>query len=206
MTATQRPEPDTAEIELVQRAREGELAAFNSLVLRHQDAAYGLALRFLSSREAAQDATQEAFIRAYRVIGSFRGERFRSWLFSIVANACRDELRRRRRRPQRSLDEAREQPDRADLDPVDPDPTPEAQALSGELREVLERSLMQLPEDWRLVVVLSDVQGLSYEEVAEAAGVPLGTVKSRLSRARARLREILLASGELPGAAERQRE
>ena len=206
MTATQRPEPDTAEIELVQRAREGELAAFNSLVLRHQDAAYGLALRFLSSREAAEDATQEAFIRAYRVIGSFRGERFRSWLFSIVANACRDELRRRRRRPQRSLDEAREQPDRADLDPVDPDPTPEAQALSGELREVLERSLMQLPEDWRLVVVLSDVQGLSYEEVAEAAGVPLGTVKSRLSRARARLREILLASGELPGAAERQRE
>ena len=206
MTATQRPEPDTAEIELVQRAREGELAAFNSLVLRHQDAAYGLALRFLSSREAAEDATQEAFIRAYRAIGSFRGERFRSWLFSIVANACRDELRRRRRRPQRSLDEAREQPDRADLDPVDPDPTPEAQALSGELREVLERSLMQLPEDWRLVVVLSDVQGLSYEEVAEAAGVPLGTVKSRLSRARARLREILLASGELPGAAERQRE
>jgi RNA polymerase sigma-70 factor (ECF subfamily) len=206
VTATQRPEPDAAELELVQRARTGELAAFNSLVLRHQDAAYGLALRFLSSREAAEDATQEAFIRAYRAIGSFRGERFRSWLFSIVANACRDELRRRRRRPQRSLDEAREQPDRADLDPVDPDPTPEAQALSGELREALERSLMQLPEDWRLVVVLSDVQGLSYEEIAESAGVPLGTVKSRLSRARARLREILLASGELPGAPERQRE
>ena len=159
MTATQRPEPDTAELELVQRAREGELAAFNSLVLRHQNAAYGLALRFLSSREAAEDATQEAFIRAYRAIGTFRGERFRSWLFSIVANACRDELRRRRRRPQRSLDEAREQPDRADLDPTDTDPTPEAQALSGELREALERSLMQLPEDWRLVVVLSDVQG-----------------------------------------------
>ncbi len=206
MTATQRPAPDTAELELVQRAREGELAAFNSLVLRHQDAAYGLALRFLSSPEAAEDATQEAFIRAYRAIGSFRGERFRSWLFSIVANACRDELRRRRRRPQRSLDEAREREDRPDLDPADPDPTPEAQALSGELREVLERSLMQLPENWRLVVVLSDVQGLSYEEIAEAAGVPLGTVKSRLSRARARLREILLASGELPGAPERQRE
>ena len=205
MTATQRPEPDTAELELVQRAREGELAAFNSLVLRHQNAAYGLALRFLSSREAAEDATQEAFIRAYRAIGTFRGERFRSWLFSIVANACRDELRRRRRRPQRSLDEAREQPDRADLDPTDTDPTPEAQALSGELREALERSLMQLPEDWRLVVVLSDVQGLSYEEIAESTGVPLGTVKSRLSRARARLRDILLASGELPGAAERQR-
>ena len=205
MTATQRPEPDTAELELVQRAREGELAAFNSLVLRHQNAAYGLALRFLSSREAAEDATQEAFIRAYRAIGTFRGERFRSWLFSIVANACRDELCRRRRRPQRSLDEAREQPDRADLDPTDTDPTPEAQALSGELREALERSLMQLPEDWRLVVVLSDVQGLSYEEIAESTGVPLGTVKSRLSRARARLRDILLASGELPGAAERQR-
>ena len=204
MTATQRPEPETAELELVQRARDGDLAAFNSLVLRHQDAAYGLALRFLSSREAAEDATQEAFIRAYRAIGSFRGERFRSWLFSIVANACRDELRRRRRRPQRSLDEAREREDRPDLDPPDPDPTPEAQALSGELREALGRSLMQLPEDWRLVVVLSDVQGLSYEEIAESVGVPLGTVKSRLSRARARLREILLASGELPGAVERQ--
>ncbi len=191
-------EADTDATELVRRAQAGEIAAFNTFVLRHQDVAYGLALRFLGSREAAEDATQEAMIRAYRGIGSFRGERFRSWLLSIVANAARDELRRRKRRPQRSLDEARDDPDAPSIDPPDRGPSPEAEAERGELRRVLERALLELPEQWRLVVILSDVQGLAYEEIAESFDIPVGTVKSRLSRARSRLRDILRASGELP--------
>ena len=184
--------------ELVRRAQAGEVAAFNTLVLRHQDSAYSLALRFLGSREAAEDATQEAMIRAYGAIRSFRGERFRSWLLSIVANVARDELRRLRRRPQRSLDEARDDPETSSIEPPDRGPSPEGEALRGELRRALERALLQLPEEWRLIVILSDVHGLAYEEIADTFDLPLGTVKSRLSRARGRLRDILRASAELP--------
>ncbi len=193
------PPDDDAAIALVRRAQAGELAAFNTLVLRHQDAIYSLALRFLGNREGAEDAAQEAFIRAYRSIGSFRGDRFRSWLFTIVSNVARDELRRQQRRPQRSLDEARDDPDAPDLDPPDRGPTPESEAMRGDLRRALETALQELPEQWRMTVVLADVHGLSYEEVAEATGVAVGTVKSRLSRARGRLRDLLRASGELDG-------
>lgn len=184
-------------LQLVRRAQAGDLDAFNRLVLLHQDQAYSLALRFMGHRQAAEDATQESFVRAFRALGAFRGERFRAWLLSIVANACRDELRRQRRRPSQSLDAARGDDDRPALDPADPGPSPEGIALNSELRAALERALLQIPEEWRLVVVLSDVHGLSYEEVAEVAGLPLGTVKSRLSRARGRLRDILAATGEL---------
>ena len=188
-------QPDETAV-LVHRARAGEVAAFNLLVLQHQDAAYSLALHFLGSQQAAEDATQEAFLRAYRGIARFEGDRFRPWLLSIVANAARDELRRRKRRPQRSLDEARDDLDRPSIDPPDPGPLPEDTALRGELRGQLEAALRELPEDWRMVVLLSDVHGLSYDEVASALGVPVGTVKSRLSRARGRLRDLLRPSRE----------
>ena len=199
-TVRQDPETDRQgedSDELVRRARDGDVESFNRLVIQHQNAAYGLAYRFLRTREAAEDVTQEAFLRAYKNLHRFRGGRFRSWLLRIVANAARDELRRRKRRPQRSLDQARDDPDAVPLDPPDPGPSPEDVTLQGELRRVLERALGELPDDWRLVVLLSDVHGLSYQEVAESTGVALGTVKSRLSRARARLRELLRDSGEL---------
>lgn len=197
------PPDDAAATDLVRRAQAGELAAFNTLVLRHQDAIYSLALRFLGNREGAEDAAQEAFIRAYRAIDSFKGDRFRSWLFTIVSNVARDELRRQQRRPQRSLDEARDDPETPDLDPPDRGPTPESEAMRGDLRRALETALQELPEDWRITVVLSDVHGLSYEEVAETTGVAIGTVKSRLSRARGRLRDLLRESGELNDAPRR---
>jgi RNA polymerase sigma-70 factor (ECF subfamily) len=188
---------------LVRRARTGELTAFNALVLRYQDAAYSLALRFLGSPQAAEDVTQEAFLRAYRNIGRLRDDRFRPWLLTIVANAARDELRRQQRRPQRSLDAARLDSEMPAIDPADPGPSPEDQTLSSELRGEIERALRELPDDWRLVVVLSDIQGLSYEEVAAATRVPLGTVKSRLSRARGRLRDVLRANREQAALGER---
>jgi RNA polymerase sigma-70 factor (ECF subfamily) len=181
---------------LIARARDGDLTAFNSLVARFQDPVYSLALRMLSSPEAAEDATQEAFIRAWRRIDTFRGGRFQSWLFTIVANLSRDELRRRGRRPQTSLDAARDDPDRASLDPADDGPSPEAVAEQGDLRAVLEAALAQLPDEWREIVLLSDVQDLAYDEISRVTGLPLGTVKSRLSRARGRLRDIIAAASE----------
>ncbi len=184
-------------LQLVRNAQGGDLESFNRLVLAHQDQVYSLAYRFMGQRAAAEDAAQEAFIRAFRAIRSFRGEHFRAWLLSITANACRDELRRQRRRPTRSLDAPTSEDDPSTLDPPDPGATPESIALNAELRGALERALLQLPEEWRLIVVLADVHGLSYDEVATAAALPLGTVKSRLSRARGRLRDILLATGEL---------
>jgi RNA polymerase sigma-70 factor (ECF subfamily) len=183
-------------LQLVRNAQAGDVESFNRLVLAHQDQVYSLALRFMGQRAAAEDLAQETFLRAYRSIRSFRGEHFRAWLLSITANACRDELRRQRRRPTSSLDRGEEDGVIA-FEPPDPGLTPEDSALNAELRVALERALLQLPEEWRLVVVLADVHGLSYDEVAQAVGLPLGTVKSRLSRARGRLRDILLATGEL---------
>jgi RNA polymerase sigma-70 factor, ECF subfamily len=188
---------------LVERARRGDLQAFNGLVARYQDGVYSLTLRMLGSSQPAEDATQEAFIKAWRRIDTFRGGSFRSWLFTIAANQARDELRRRQRRPAQSLDQARDDPDRADLDPPGDEPAPDAEVERAEMRAALERALMTLPDDWREVVVLSDVHGLDYAEIAQTTGLALGTVKSRLSRARARLREAIVASGELSEAVER---
>lgn len=190
--------PDREDAELARRAAAGALDAFNQLVLRHQDAAYALALRYLGAPEAAEDATQEAFVRAYRAVGTFRGGKFRAWLLTIVANVSRDELRRRGRRPERSLDIGPgDDAGAASLDPPDAAPTPAERAETADLRRALEAALARLPEEWRLIVLLSDVHGLSHDEIARAAGVPIGTVKSRLSRARGRLRDMLIESGEL---------
>ncbi len=149
----------------------------------------------LGSREGAEDATQDVFFAAYRRIESYRGGVFRGWLLRIASNACIDELRRRGRRPQLSLDDS-------DLDGAPPDfpdasESPEERVLRGELRGFIQAGLMALPPEQRAIVVLSDVQGLTYEEISEALRLSLGTVKSRLSRGRARLRKILLRQREL---------
>jgi RNA polymerase sigma factor (sigma-70 family) len=160
----------------------------------HQDVVYGLCLRMLGSGHAAEDTTQDVFLAAYRRIDGFRGGVFRAWLLRIAANACTDELRRRGRRPQVSLDEIGQG---SPLDPPDQSESPEESVLRGELGRLIQTGLMTLPPDQRATVVLCDVQGLSYEEVSEALRVSLGTVKSRLSRGRARLRDILLQQREL---------
>ena len=182
------------ETALIEQAKRGDIEAFNTLVLHYQDAVYNLAYRILGDHDSASDAAQEAFISAYRALKRFRGGSLKPWLMRIVTNACYDELRRRQRRPTAALEA---------LHTVNPDPlvaqpeTPEAHAQRSDLSRAIQACLNQLPDDQRVVVVLSDVEGYDYQEIADIAGVSLGTVKSRLSRARARLRDCLRGVKEL---------
>src|SRR5688572_6815108 len=177
----------------LRRARNGDLPAFNDLVLEHQGLVFNLCLRQLGQRQAAEDAAQEAFISAWRSVGNLRGA-FRPWLLRIAANACTDELRRRGRRPSSSLDVALEA---GVPEPPDEGPLPETTALQGELRREVEAALQTLPDEQRLAVILSDLNGLDYNEIAAVMKTSLGTVKSRIARGRARLREVLRPNGEL---------
>jgi RNA polymerase sigma-70 factor (ECF subfamily) len=188
------PSPD--EPALVRRAQSGDLQAFNQLVDLHQRLVFNLCLRMLGASASAEDAAQDAFIAAWRNISAFRGSSFRAWLMRIASNACTDELRRRGRRPALSLDApspAGEEP----LDVPDRSAGPEEAALRDEQRRRIQAALLQLPGDQRLAVVLCDVQGFAYEEIAEAMRTSVGTVKSRIARGREKLRRLLAV--EHPG-------
>ncbi len=182
---------------LIQAAQRGDMSAFNELVLHYQSQVYNLAYRIMGEPHAAADATQEAFISAYRAIERYRGGSFKSWLLRIVANACYDELRRRKRRPTSSLD-ALHVVDPAPVGPLVNRPEdPEAYAQRQDLNHALHSGMQTLPPEQRMALVLSDVQGYSYQEIADITQSSLGTVKSRLSRARAKMRDYLLAQEEL---------
>jgi RNA polymerase sigma-70 factor (ECF subfamily) len=185
------------EDERLTRARRGDLDAFNDLVLEYQGIVFNLCYRLLGNRSAAEDAAQEAFVAAWRGLGGLRGDSFRRWVLRIAANACRDELRRRGRRPASSLDVALEE---GLPEPADAGPLPETSLLDSESRGRIERVLAELPPEQRLAVVLCDVEGLDYAEIAAVMRTSLGTVKSRIARGRARLRDVLLREPELlPG-------
>ncbi len=183
---------------LIKLAQRGDLDAFNRLVLTYQHQVYNLAYRIMGEEAPAADAAQEAFISAYNHLKSFRGGSFKSWLLRIVTNACYDDLRRRKRRPATSL-EAMVNDDNSETDFELPSSAdgPETIVQQHEMASLLQMGITTLPADQRIVLVLSDIQGMSYEEIAEVTQSNLGTVKSRLSRARLKLREYLLAHGEL---------
>ncbi len=182
---------------LVEAAQQGDLAAFNSLIEEHQQRAYHLAIRIVRDAESAADATQEAFLKAFRNLHTFHGGSFRAWLLRIVMNACYDHLRRQRVRRARSLEEMATSSD-GDWPIAASVEGPEKAVLRQELGERLSQAIDRLPVALRTVLVLSDVEGLSYPEIAAAVGIPLGTVKSRLSRARAAIRHDLLAERASP--------
>lgn len=186
------PLPDEAAV--IQRAAAGDRTAFTQLMEHYQGACYGLAWRLLNDADQAADATQDAFIHAYRAIGSFRGGIFRSWLLRITANASYDILRRAQRRPSSPLPDpeegAPELPDLGAANPVE-------EAARSELYRHLERALVRLPSDQRTAVVLCDVYGMDYNEVAAMTSSALGTVKSRIHRGRLRLRELMAEHREL---------
>src|SRR5688572_23964839 len=184
---------------LIQDAQKGNLDAFNTLILHYQDSVYNTALRILGDEDQAQDAAQEAFISAFQSIKSFRGGSFKAWLMRTVTNACYDELRRQKRRPTTPLEP--ETNDGEEIDSpkwmADTNMTPSQKAEADELEHAIQHCLNALPTEFRSVVVLADIQGMDYSEVATTARVPLGTIKSRLARARLRLRECLRSFEEL---------
>ncbi len=187
--------PSTREADLIRTARRGNLEAFNELVLLYQDRVYGLAYHILGDSAAAADATQEAFISAYRHIRSFYTGSFKAWLLRIVANACYDAIRYDRRRSFISLDGSTAHQEDGELDVPAHEDGPEAIVQQRELAEVIQRGIASLPMDQRTVLVLRDVQDLPYEEIAAITRSSLGTVKSRLSRARIKLRVWLTGIG-----------
>ena len=187
------------EIELIQYAQKGDLDAFNRLVLAYQDMVYNQAYRVIGEPDAAEDATQEAFISAYRKIHTYRGGSFKAWLLRIVTNACYDELRRRKRRPTSPLEPVDEFDEEIESPHwlADTGEAPEETALRTELSEAIQRCLNDLSHDFRTVVILVDIQGMDYSEAADIMGTPLGTIKSRLARARRGMRHCLQDFWEL---------
>ena len=179
---------------LVSEAKAGRLQAFNTLVEEYQSPIYNLAYRMLTDTAAAEDIAQDTFVTAYRKLHQFKGGNFRAWLMRIAANFCRDYMRSAQVRRNVSLEALVEQPS---FVVVSNGTSPEDFTLRRELAEVLQATLTTLPEDQRLAVVLVDVQEFSYEESAKIMGIPVGTVKSRLSRGRLALRDRLLSQREL---------
>lgn len=185
---------------LIQSALKGELEAFNRLVLAYQDMAFNVAYRMLNDEDLAADAVQNAFISAWRSLSTYRGGSFKAWVMRMVTNGCYDELRRQKRRPTTPL-EPQVNEDDSELDSpqwmASSDPLPETNLEQAELEHALQHCLENLPLDFRKVVVLVDVQGMDYEEVALAASAPIGTIKSRLARGRLRMRDCLQGFQEL---------
>ena len=184
------------ENELVRAAANGDETAFGELVRMYENKAYHLALRMCGNADDAYDVAQDAFLAAWRGLPSFRGEAgFSTWLYRLVSNAAIDHLRRtKHQRAQVSLDD-----EELNLDSVDPSPGPQESAEETDLQRVVQEGLGQLGDDHRTVLVMREVQELSYDEIAGALQIDLGTVKSRLARARTALRKILLKSGNLSG-------
>lgn len=185
------------EPKLIEQAQKGNVQAYNTLVLHYQDMVYNLAYRIMGEPGAAADAAQEAFISAYKSLRRFRGGSFKSWLLRIVTNACYDELRYRKRRPQSSLDEITEDNESSAVLESQKSVGPEEHSQQTELVQAIENCLEDLPEEQRMVTVLCDIEGYDYSEIADIMSTSLGTVKSRISRARTKLRDCLQTFGEL---------
>ena len=184
------------EQKLIDAAIAGDSSAFERLIEPLEGRIYAVALRMCGNRDDAQDCMQESMIRIYRALSSFKGQSsFSTWIYRITMNTCLDELRRRKARRSTSLDTLLD----SGWSPTDETDTPERHAIQSEQRRTLERAIAELPEDMRAAVVLRDIQGLAYDEIASALNVNVGTVKSRISRGRERLREKLSAHPELFG-------
>ena len=181
---------------LVELALDGDSRAFEILMEKHESKMYAVALRMCKNREDAQDCLQDAMLRIYKALPTFKGQSsFSTWAYRITMNTCLDDLRRKKVRQAQSLDQM--------LDigwaPVDENNTAERHLENNELKRNLSRAIQSLPEEMRAAVVLRDIQGFSYEEIANVLSTNVGTVKSRISRGREKLREILSRNQELFG-------
>lgn len=179
--------------ELIQAAQSGDVSSFNELVLRYQNRLYHVALRMLGEEDAAEDAVQNAFVLAFRGLKHYRGGSFDFWLLRILKNVCYDELRRLKRQGTCALEPWLYDDDENESPAWLADPSQDLQQRSeqAELEQAVQSALLRLPPDYRMVLTLVDIEGLDYAEAALVLRVPLGTVKSRLARARLRLRAAL---------------
>lgn len=192
------------EEQLIMRSQRGDVQAFNQLVIRYQQAVYSVILRMLGNPDVAADVTQDTFLAAFRGVSTYRGgSSFRAWLFRVGTNQVYDYWRRVQRHPAESLDALTD-----DDDPSSPDllsmlattdraDNPEERLLTQELQAVIQQGLQQLPLEQRVAIVLCDIEGLSYEEIAATTETTLGTVRSRIARGRVRLRGYLSQHKEL---------
>ena len=187
------------EYAVIRRVCAGDTDAFEALVTAYQKQVYNLALRTVGNEEDAADMTQEAFLRAYRSLGSFRGDsKFSVWLYRLTTNICIDFLRSRGRRPTVSLTAADEDEEPQELDVADDRFDPVQSLERAELRRAVQRGLASLPEDYRRILMLRELSGLSYPEIGQVLRLEEGTVKSRLFRARKKLCDFLRKDGNLP--------
>lgn len=182
------------ERKLIERASGGDPSAFNRLMETHERRMYAVALRMCANREDAQDCLQEAMLRIYRSISSFKSQSsFATWVYRITMNTCLDELRKKKNKQNTSLDSLLDM----GWSPQDETSSPERQTIQEEARQYLHKAIQTLPEDMRSAIVLRDIQGLTYEEIAQALDINVGTIKSRISRGREKLREKLKQKPEL---------
>lgn len=187
---------NTEQMEIIHRIVSGETELFETLVTEHQARVYNLALRMVSNRADADDCAQEAFIKAFRALPSFRGDAsVSSWLYRLTTNVCLDFLRGKKRRAETALTAATEDGEAIDPDIPDPSDGPEALAEKSERRAMVQRALGRLPDDFRQVLLLRELGGLSYDEIGRAMQLEAGTVKSRIFRARRKLADILRSDG-----------
>lgn len=182
---------------LIAASQRGNLEAFNTLVLRYQDAVFSVSYRIMGDEQSAADASQESFITAFRRLETYQGGNFRAWLLRVTTNTCYDILRYHKRRPAMGFDDLVGE-DYDDGPPIpDESKTPEQVVQQNELSAAIQKCIQALTDDQRVVLVMSDVEGYSYQEIADTVGTQLGTVKSRLSRARTGLRRCLQTVQEL---------
>ena len=187
------------ELTIIRRVQHGDTEAFSVLVAAYEKNVFNVALQMTGNREDAQDMAQEAFLKAYNSLPSFRGDsKFSSWLYRIVSNVCLDFKRRQSRRPSSSLTVEDDEGETLQLDIADESQSPEALLERKLTRDAVRRGLQELPDEQRQILLLREIQGLSYEEIAEAMDLEPGTVKSRIFRARKKLCAFLLQDGNIP--------
>ena len=183
----------------MRRVLEGDVNAFEDLVTEHEKGVYAIAQRMTGNAEDAADMTQETFIKAYNSLSSFRGDsKFSVWLYRIATNVCLDFLRSRSRKPTVSLSVEDDDGEETQMDIADESQSPEQLLERGLTRDAVRRGLKSLSPEYRQILLLREIQGLSYEEIAEALALEVGTVKSRIFRARKRLCAFLLEDGNIP--------
>jgi RNA polymerase sigma-70 factor (ECF subfamily) len=187
------------ENDLVKKAKNGDVEAFERLVEGYQKKVFNIAYRMLGNYDDASELAQEALIKIYKSLKSFKEEsQLSTWIYRITTNVCLDELRKRKNKAVVYIDEKiRSEDDEITRQVEDKQPTPEQRAEQNEVKKAINNAIQSLSQDYKIVIILRDIQGLSYDEIAEILKCPTGTVKSRINRARQSLKELLLRKKEL---------